>query len=119
MNSLSLFFFRCSWLGQQYSSTHHFDIHLGCMTYALGLIDPLWQRRLNGLENPKKDKKKMLNHGEESNLPECMPMRSLSCSVGLWRMLNVMTVSLSASPIRAISLAWFMPFLIGNPETTI
>lgn len=55
----------------------------------------------------------------KKNLPVCIPMRSLSCSCGLWRMLKVITVSRSARLILAISLAWFMPFLMGKPETTM
>ena len=52
-------------------------------------------------------------------LPLWIPMRSLSCWSGRWRVLNVLTASSSARAMRAISLPWSLPFLTGRPDTTI
>ena len=52
-------------------------------------------------------------------LPVCNPIRSCSFLLGLCLIRNVFTASKSRKDMRAISLAWFNPFLTGSPETTM
>lgn len=57
--------------------------------------------------------------GVSSDSPVCIPILSLSWSLGLCLILNVLTCSNKASDIPAISLAWSFPFRTGRPETTM
>ena len=51
--------------------------------------------------------------------PLCIPILNLSWSPGLCLILNRNTLSSRARDIRAISLAWRLPFLTGSPDTTM
>ncbi|KAG9355286.1 hypothetical protein JZ751_000124 [Albula glossodonta] len=51
--------------------------------------------------------------------PLWMPLRSLSCWSGRWRILKERTAFSSASDMRAISRPCSFPFRTGNPDTTM
>ena len=50
-------------------------------------------------------------------VPECIPIRSFSCSSGRCRILNFFTSLSNERAIRAMCTAWANPLRIGSPET--
>ena len=54
-----------------------------------------------------------------TNLPVLSPILTLSFSLGMCRILKVLTASRNASDMLATSLAWLSPLRTGSPDTTM